>query len=149
LAEIDLVHVPYRGASPALTDLLGGRVQLMFIGLPSSGEHIRAGALRALAVTTLDRWKTLPDVSPLADFVPGYQTDQWWGIGVRKSTPVEIIERLNTEMTTILSDSQVRARVTELGGTVFPGLQAELEKFVAADTEKWAKVVHLSGIKAE
>ena len=149
MADIELVHVPYRGAAPALTDFLGGQVQLMFIGLPPSGEHIRAGRLRALAVTTSIRWKTLPDISPLADFVPGYDVDQWWGIGVRKSTPASVIERLNTEMNAILSDSQVQARVADLGGTVFAGSTADLETFVAADTEKWAKVVKLSGVKSE
>jgi tripartite-type tricarboxylate transporter receptor subunit TctC len=149
MAGVELVHVPYRGAAPALTDLLGGQVQLMFIGLPPSGEHIRSGTLRALAVTTADRWKALPDLPALSDFVPGYETDQWWGIGVRKSAPAEIIGRLNTEMNAILRDPQVQARVADLGGTVFAGSPAELQRFVADDTDKWAKVVKLSGAKPE
>jgi tripartite-type tricarboxylate transporter receptor subunit TctC len=149
MAGVELVHVPYRGAAPALTDFLGGQVQLMFIGLPPSGEHIRAGRLRALAVTTTSRWKTLPDVPPLADFVPGYETDQWWGIGVRRSTSAGIIEKLNNDMNTILADSQVQARVADLGGAVFPGSPSDLDRFIAADTEKWGKVVRLSGVKPE
>lgn len=149
MAGIELVHVPYRGAAPALTDFLGGQVQLMFIGLPPSGEHFRAGRLRPLAVTTAARWQGLPDIPPLADFVPGYQTDQWWGIGLRKSTPSAITERLNTDMNAILADPQLQARVADLGGTVFRGSTADLAKFVADDTENWAKVVKVAAVKPE
>jgi tripartite-type tricarboxylate transporter receptor subunit TctC len=149
MAGVELVHVPYRGAAPALTDFLGGQVQLMFIGLPPSGEHIRAGRLRALAVTTTSRWKTLPEVPPLADFVPGYETDQWWGIGVRRNTSAGIIEKLNKDMNAILADSQVQSRIADLGGTVFPGSPSDLDRFIAADTEQWGKVVKLSGVKPE
>jgi tripartite-type tricarboxylate transporter receptor subunit TctC len=99
--------------------------------------------------TTASRWQALPDVPPLADFVPGYETDQWWGIGLRKSTPAGIIEKLNTDMNAILADSQVQARIADLGGRVFPGSATDLERFVAADAEKWAKVVKLSGARPE
>ena len=149
MAGIDIVHVPYRGAAPALTDLLGGQVQLMFLGLPPSGEHIRAGRLRALAVTTSTRWGTLSETAAVSDFLPGYEASQWWTIGVRKTTPVAIIERLNKEMNATLADPKMKDRLAELGSELVDAPPAELEKFLAADIEKWARVVKLSGSRAE
>jgi len=147
MTGVEMTHVPYRGAAPAVTDLLGGQVQVMFLGVPPSGEHIRAGKLRALAVTTSTRWETLPDIPPITDFLPGYEASQWWAIGLRKSTPPEIINRLNKEITAALAEPDVRARLADLGGTGFSGSVADLEKFLIEDTAKWAKVVKLSGAK--
>jgi tripartite-type tricarboxylate transporter receptor subunit TctC len=150
MTGIEMTHVPYRGAAPAVTDFLGGQVQVMFVGVPPTIEHIRAGRLRALAVTTSTRWETLSDIPTVGDFVPGYEASQWWAIGLRKSTPAEIIERLNREINAVLGDPIVQARLADLGGTVFSGAPAELEKFVADDTAKWAKwakVVKMSGAK--
>ena len=147
MTGIEMTHVPYRGAAPAVTDLLGGQVQVMFIGVPPAGEHIRAGKLRALAVTTSTRWETLPDIPTVTDFVPGYEASQWWAIGLRKSTHPEIIERLNREITAILAEPGVQGRLADLGGTGFSGSVADLEKFLIEDTAKWAKVVKLSGAK--
>jgi tripartite-type tricarboxylate transporter receptor subunit TctC len=146
---IEMTHVPYRGAGPALPDLLGGQVQAMFIGIPVSGEHIRTGRLRALAVTTSTRWPTLPDVPPLSDFVPGYDASQWWAIGLRKGTPDAITEKLHKETTAILSDPNTQARLADLGSTIFAGSLADFDKFVAADTEKWSKVIREANIRPE
>ena len=147
MAGVDMTHVPYRGAGPAVADLLGGQVQVMFTGLPPSLGHIRAGRLRALAVTTLRRFEALPDLPPVADFVPGYEVSQWWAIGVRKSTPAAIVEKLNQHINAILADPQIEARIGELGGAPFSVSSAELAKFLADDTVKWAKAVKLSGAK--
>jgi tripartite-type tricarboxylate transporter receptor subunit TctC len=149
MAGVEMIHVPYRGAAPALTDLLGGQVQLMFVPVAPSGEHIRAGRLRALAVTTSTRWETLSGIPTVGDFLPGFEASGWWAIGLRQSSPAEIIEKLNKEMNAILADSQLQARLADLGSTVFAGSPADFQKFVADHTEKWAKVVKLSGAKAE
>lgn len=149
MAGIDITHVPYRGGGPAAADLVGGQVQVMFIALPPSLEHIRSGRLRALAVTTAMRFEALPDVPPAADFVPGYEASQWWAIGLRKSTPPEIIDKLNSEINAILADSQVPARLADLGSAMFAGSPADFEKFVANETEKWGKAVKFSGAKAD
>lgn len=149
MAGVEILHVPYRGAAPALVDLLGGQVQLMFIPVPPLGEHIRAGSLRALAVTTAIRWEALPDIPTVGDFLPGFEASQWWAIGLRKSAPTETIERLNKEINAVLADSNLQARLADLGSTVFAGSPADFQKFVTDDTEKWAKVVKLSGAKPE
>jgi tripartite-type tricarboxylate transporter receptor subunit TctC len=149
MAGVDMTHVPYRGAGPAVADLLGGQVQVMFTGLPPSLGHIRAGRLRALAVTTSTRFEALPDLPPVADFVPGYEVSQWWAIGARKSTPAAIVEKLNQDINAILADPQIEARIGELGGAPFAVSSAELAKFLADDTVKWAKAVKLSGAKPE
>jgi tripartite-type tricarboxylate transporter receptor subunit TctC len=149
MAGVEIVHVPYRGGAPAIADLLRGQVQVMFAAAPPSAEHIRAGRLRALAVTTSTRWEALSDISTVGDFLPGYEANQWWAIGLRKSAPAEIIEKLNKEINAILADSKLQAKLAELGSTVFAGLPADLQKFVADDTEKWARVVKLSGAKPE
>jgi tripartite-type tricarboxylate transporter receptor subunit TctC len=147
ITGIDLTHVPYRGAGPATTDLLGGQVQIMFIALPPSLEHIRAGWLRALAVTTSTRFEALPDVPPASDFAPGYEASQWWGMSVRKGTPLGVVSRLNKEINAILADNQIRARLADLGSELLAGSSDELGAFVAADTENWAKAVKFSGAK--
>jgi tripartite-type tricarboxylate transporter receptor subunit TctC len=147
MAGVDMVHVPYRGSAPALTDLLGGQVQVMFDPLPSSIEHIRAGKLRPLAVTTATRVDVLPDIPPVGDFLPGYEASTWFGAGVPKSTPGAIIEKLNTAINIVLADPKLKARLAELGGTVLAGSPADFGKLIAAETEKWAQVVRFSGAK--
>ena len=149
MTGIDMVHVPYRGAAPALTDLLAGQVQVFFAITPASIEHIRAGKLRALAVTTATRSEALPDVPTVGEFVPGYEASGWFGIGAPKNTPAEIIDRLNKEINAALADPRVKARFAELGGTVFAGSPADFGKLIADETEKWGKVVKFAGIKAE
>ncbi|MGB9414447.1 MAG: tripartite tricarboxylate transporter substrate binding protein [Pseudolabrys sp.] len=149
MAGVNMQHVPYRGAAPALTDLLGGQVHLMFDNMPSSIEHIRAGRLRPLAVTATARLEGLPDVPTVADFLPGFETSAWAGIGAPKNTPAEIIDRLNWETNAALADPKLKARVADLGGMVFPLSPAEYEKRVAEETEKWGKVVKFSGARPD
>jgi tripartite-type tricarboxylate transporter receptor subunit TctC len=149
MTHIEMTHVPYRGAGPAVTDLLGGQIQVYFGSLPPTIEHIRAGKLRMLAVTTATRFATLPDVPTVAEFVPGFEASQWFAVGLRKSTQAEIVERLNNEINAILADPDMRARLADLGTTVFAGSAADFGKFIAEETEKWAKVVKLSGAKAD
>jgi tripartite-type tricarboxylate transporter receptor subunit TctC len=149
MTGINMTHVPYRGAGPATTDLLGGQVQVMFLGLPPSLEHIKAGRLRALAVTTATRFDALPDLPPAGDFVPGYEASQWWAIGLRKSTPRPIIDRLNNEINAILAESPMQARLSDLGSAVFAGSSADFETFVVNETEKWSKVIRAANIKPE
>jgi tripartite-type tricarboxylate transporter receptor subunit TctC len=149
MAGVNMQHVPYRGAAPALTDLLGGQVHLMFDNMPSSIEHIRAGRLRPLAVTATARLEGLPDVPTVADFLPGFETSAWAGIGAPKNTPAEIIDQLNRETNAALADPKLKARVADLGGMVFPLSPAEYEKRVAEETEKWGKVVKFSGAKPD
>jgi len=147
MTGINMVHVPYRGAPPALTDLLGGQVQVMFDNMPNSIEYIRADKLRPLAVTTATRWEGLPDVPTLSDFVPGYESSAWTGIGAPRNTPADIIDKLNREINVALADPKIKARLVDLGGTVLPGSPADFGKFVAEETEKWGKVVKFSGAK--
>jgi tripartite-type tricarboxylate transporter receptor subunit TctC len=149
MAGVNMQHVPYRGAAPALTDLLGGQVHLMFDNMPSSIEHIRAGRLRPLAVTATARLEGLPDVPTVADFLPGFETSAWAGIGAPKNTPAEIIDQLNRETNAALADPKLKARVADLGGMVFPLSPAEYEKRVAEETEKWSKVVKFSGARPD
>jgi tripartite-type tricarboxylate transporter receptor subunit TctC len=149
MTGVNMQHVTYRGAGPALTDLLAGQVQLMFDNLPSSVEHIRAGKLRALAVTTATRSEALPDIPTVADFVPGYEASAFFGIIAPKNTPPEIIGRLNTEINAILADPKAKARLAGMGGTGLPGPPAEFGQLLATETEKWAKVVKFAGIKVE
>jgi tripartite-type tricarboxylate transporter receptor subunit TctC len=148
MAGVNLVHVPYRGAAPALADLLGGQVDLFFGGMASSVDHVRAGKLRALAVTTATRSEALSDTPAVAEFVPGYEASDWFGLGAPKGTPAEIVDILHKEVNVGLADSKLRARVSELGGTVFRGSPAEFGKLIADETEKWAKVIKFAGIKA-
>jgi tripartite-type tricarboxylate transporter receptor subunit TctC len=149
MAGVDMVHVPYRGEAPALTDLLGGNVQVMFATLPGSIEHIRAGELRPLGVTSASRWPTLQDVPTVGDFLPGYEASGWNGIGVPKNTPTEIISKLNTEINAILADPKVKARFAELGGMVLLFTPADFGKFIADETDKWAKVIKFANIKPD
>ena len=149
MAGVNMQHVPYRGAAPALTDLLGGQVHLMFDNMPSSIEHIRAGRLRPLAVTATARLEGLPDVPTVADFLPGFETSAWAGIGAPKNTPAEIIGQLNRETNAALADPKLKTRVADLGGMVFPLSPAEYEKRVAEETEKWGKVVKFSGARPD
>jgi tripartite-type tricarboxylate transporter receptor subunit TctC len=148
MAGINMVHVPYRGGAPALTHLLGGQVQVYFSVLPDSMEYIRAGKLRALAVTAATRWETLPDLPTVGDFVPGYEASAWQGVGAPKNTSTEIIEKLNKEINAILADHEIKRRLGDLGGVPMPMTPTEFGKFIAAETEKWGKVVKLSGAKA-
>jgi tripartite-type tricarboxylate transporter receptor subunit TctC len=149
MAGVDLVHVPYRGGAPALTDMLAGQVQIMFDNLPTSIEHIRAGNLRPLAITSTTRSELLPNVPTLADFVPGYESSAWYGVGAPKGTPGEIIERLNKEINAMLVDPRMMARIAEMGATRIAGTPADFGKLVAEETEKWGKVVRFSGAKAD
>jgi tripartite-type tricarboxylate transporter receptor subunit TctC len=141
MTGVDMVHVPYRSGGPALTDLLGGQVQVMFPATVSSIEYIRAGGLRALAVTTATRSEVLPDIPTVAEFVPGYEASGWLGISAPNSTPVEIIEMLNREINAGLADPKIKARLADLGGTVLPDPPAAFGKFIADETEKWGKVI--------
>jgi tripartite-type tricarboxylate transporter receptor subunit TctC len=149
MAGVNMVHVPYRGAGPALTDLLGGQVQVMFATMPSSIEYIRTGKLRALAVTTATRSSALPDVPTVGDFLPGYEASASFGVGVPKNTPAEIIDKLNKEINAGLADPKMKARFADLGGTVLPGSPADFGKLIADETEKWAKVIRAANIKPE
>jgi tripartite-type tricarboxylate transporter receptor subunit TctC len=149
MAHVEMIHVPYRGAAPAITDLLGGQVQIYFGSIPAAIEHIRAGKLRVLAVTTATRFEGLPDAPTVAEFIPGFEASQWFAVGLRKSTPAEIIDRLNRESNAALADAKMKARLADLGTTAFPGSAADLAKFVAEETEKWGKVVKVSGAKPE
>src|SRR5262249_52893795 len=149
MAGVDMVHVPYRGGGPAVTDLIAGQVQVMFATTVESIGYIRAGRLRALAVTTATRSEELPDVPTVAEFVPGYEASGWFGIGAPKNTPVEIIQTLNRAINAGLSDPKMKARLADLGGTVLPGSPTDFGKLIADETEKWAKVIKSAGIKAE
>ena len=149
MTGVDLVHVPYRGAAPALTDLLGGQAQVMFPGMPGSIEYIRAGQLRALAVTTETRSEALPDIPTVSDFVPGYESSQWFGVGAPKNTPIEIIDKLNKEINAGLADPKIKARLADLGGTLLAGSPADFGKLIADETEKWGKVVKFAGLKPD
>ena len=148
MAGLDMVHVPYRGSTPALVDLLGGQVQLMFDVTPSSLPHVKAGKLRPLGVTSETRLDVLPDVPPVGDFLPGYQAAGWIGFGAPRGTPPEIIEKLSKEVTAAVADPQIKARLADLGGTVLAKeTPADFGAYIAAETEKWAKVVRFAGIK--
>ena len=147
MAGVEMVHVPYRGSTPALTDVLGGQVQVIFDATPSSLPHIRAGKLRPLAVTTATRMEILPDVPTVGEFVPGYEASAWWGVGAPKATPAEIVEKLNKEINAALGDPKMKARLADLGGTPLLGSPADFGKLIADETEKWRKVIRAAGIK--
>jgi tripartite-type tricarboxylate transporter receptor subunit TctC len=149
LTGVRMVHVPYRGAAPALTDLIAGQVQVLFSAVTSSIEYIKADKLRALAVTTAARSEALPDVPPVADFVPGYEASNWWGIGAPKRTPAAIVETLNREINAGLADPKLKARLADLGGMTLAGPPADFGALIADETEKWGKVIRAANIKAE
>jgi tripartite-type tricarboxylate transporter receptor subunit TctC len=149
MAGVKLIHVPYRGGGTALPDLLAGQVQVYFATTVASIEYIRAGKLRPLAVTTATRSDALPDVPTVSEFVPGYETSFWYGIGAPKKTPIEIVDKLNSEINAALADPKITARLADLGATVLPGSPADFAKLIADDTEKWGKVIRALNIKAE
>jgi tripartite-type tricarboxylate transporter receptor subunit TctC len=148
-AGVDFVHVPYRGAGPALTDLLGGQVLMSFAGISGSIEYVRSGKLRALAITTAARSEALPDVPTVSEFLPGFEAGDWLGVGAPRNTPAEIIERLNKEITAGVADPKIKARFADLGGTPLALAPAEFGKLLADETQKWAKVIRAANIKPE
>jgi tripartite-type tricarboxylate transporter receptor subunit TctC len=147
MTGVDMLHVPYRGGGPALTDLLAGQVPVMFDTLATSIEHIRAGKLRALAVTSATRSEVLPDIPTVGEFVPGFEATGWQGVGASRNTPAAIIDKLNTEINAGLADPRMKARIVDFGYTVFASSPAEFHTFIAAYTEKWANVIKFSGAK--
>ena len=149
MTGVTFVHVPYRGAPPAITDLLSGQVQVLFEALPASIQHIKSGTLRALAVTTATRSEALPDLPTVGEFVPGYEASGWNGVCVPKNTPVEIIDKLNNVINASLADLKMKARLADLGATTLAGSPSDFGKLIAEETEKWAKVIRAANIKAE
>jgi tripartite-type tricarboxylate transporter receptor subunit TctC len=149
MAGVNMIHVPYRGGGAAVADLIGGQVQVMFTGPADSVGYIRTGQLRALAVTTATRSEMLPDIPTVSEFLPGYETSQWFGLGAPTSTPAEIVDKLNNEINAALADPKMKARFADLGGTVLPGLPTDFGELIAEETEKWGKVVKFSGAKLD
>jgi tripartite-type tricarboxylate transporter receptor subunit TctC len=149
MTGVNMIHVPYRGGAPALTDMLGGQVQVIFDNIPTSIGYLRAGRLRPLAVTGATRSALLPDVPTVSDFVPGYEATAWYGIGAPKNTPAEIVATLNKEINAGLADPQLKGRFAEVGADTMPMTPAGFGKFIAEETEKWGKVVRFAGIKAD
>ncbi len=149
MAAVNMVHVPYRGQGPALTDLLGGQVQLYFGGLPTTIEHIRGDKLRALAVTTARRSEVLPNVPAMKEFLPGYEASYWAGFAAPKGTPSEIVDKLNREINAALIDVKIKARLAEIGGALLPGSPAAFGRLIAEETEKWGKVIRAANIRPE
>ncbi len=149
MTGVNMVHVPYRGAGPAIADLVAGHAQVMFDNLPSSIGHIRSGSLRALALTTAMRSEALPGVPTIAEFVPGYEASAFFGVSAPKAIPPAIVKRLNDAINAVLADPKIKARIADLGGTALPGSPADFGKLVADETEKWAKVVKFSGAKPD
>jgi tripartite-type tricarboxylate transporter receptor subunit TctC len=149
MAGVDLVHVPYRGQGPALSDLLGGQVQVLFAATPGTADYIATGKLRALAVTTAARAEVLPQLPTIADFVPGYEASQWYGISAPKNTPADIVGKLNREINAAIADPAMKGRFDAIGGEPLPGSPAEFGRLIAEETEKWAEVVRAAGIKPE
>jgi tripartite-type tricarboxylate transporter receptor subunit TctC len=149
MTGVDLGQVPYRGAALALTDLVAGQVQVYFSPLPAAIEYIRAGKLRALAVTTAARSEALPDIATVAEFVPGYEASNWADIGAPKATPADVVETLNREINAALADPRMKARLADLGGTVLPGSPSDFGKFLVDETEKWGRVIKFAGLKPD
>jgi len=149
MTGVNLVHVPYRGAAPAVTDLVAGQVQVYFDPIPSSIGYIRAGKVRPLAISSATRSGALPDVPTVSEFVPGYEASVWFGIGAPKATPAEIVEKLNKEINAGLADPKMQTRLADLGAAVLPGSPSDFGKFITNETEKWAKVIKFAGIKPE
>jgi tripartite-type tricarboxylate transporter receptor subunit TctC len=149
MAGVDMIHVPYRGNAPALTDLIAGRIEVLFPSLGSSIAHVKAGRLRALAVTDATRSDALPDVPTVAETLPGYQAASFYGIGAPRSTPAEIVAVLNTAVNAGLADPKLKARLTDLGSVLLPGPPARFGQLIADETEKWGKVIRFAGIKAQ
>ena len=149
MAGVKMVHVPYRGQGPALTDLLAGQVQVLFATTPGTGEYIKTGKLRALAVTTAARVEVLPDLPTVGDFVPDYEASQWYGIGAPKNIPADIVGTLNKEINAALADPKMKARLATIGGVPLPGSPSDFGKLIVEETEKWAKVVKFAGMKSQ
>jgi tripartite-type tricarboxylate transporter receptor subunit TctC len=149
MAGVNMVHVPYRGGAPALTDLIAGQVHVMFDNLPTSAEHVRSGRLRGLAVTGTARSHVLPDLPTVADFLPGYEASAWYGLGAPRNTPAAVIDRLNDAVNAILADPASQGRFAELGASLLPGSPADFGKLLADETEKWGKVVKFAGAKPD
>jgi tripartite-type tricarboxylate transporter receptor subunit TctC len=149
MTGVNLIHVPYRGSPAALTDLLAGQVQVNFSPIPGSIAHIRAGTLRALAVTSGTHSDALPDIPTVGEFVPGYEASTWIGCGAPRNTPAEIVDKLNQEINAGLADSKIRADVADFGGTPLAGSPADFGKLIADETEKWGKVIRAANIKVE
>jgi tripartite-type tricarboxylate transporter receptor subunit TctC len=149
MTGVNMVHVPYRGGAPAITDLIAGQVQVNFSPLPTSIEYIKAARLRALAVTTASRWPGLPDIPAVAEFVPGYEASTWTGIGAPRGTPAEIVEKLNKAVNAGLADANLKGQLFDLGATVLPGSPVDFAKFIVEETKKWGDVVKFSGAKVE
>jgi tripartite-type tricarboxylate transporter receptor subunit TctC len=149
MSGVDMLHVPYRGSAPALTDLMGGQVQVLFDNMPSSIEYLKVGKLRPLAVTTASRSDALPGVPTVAETVPGYEASAWFGLGAPKGTPAEIVDKLNAAVNAGLADPKLKARLADLGGTMLVGPPADFGKLIAEETEKWAKVVKFSGARPD
>jgi tripartite-type tricarboxylate transporter receptor subunit TctC len=149
MANVNLVHVPYRGGAPALTDLIGGQIQVLWLSLPIASAYIKAGTLRPLAVTTAARSEALPDVPAVGEFVPGYEATSWNGIGAPKGTAAEVLNKLNSEISAVLSDPKVKSKLADLGGTPLTGSVAEFNQFISGEVEKWDRVVRMANIHLE
>ena len=149
MTGVDMVHVPYRGQGPALSDLLGGQVQILFAAAPGTADYVKTGKLRALAVTTGARMPDLPEVPTVGDFVPGYEASQWYGFAAPKNTPAEIVDKLNKEINAAIADSGMKAKLAGIGGDPMPGSAADFGRLIADETEKWGKVVRTGGLKPE
>jgi tripartite-type tricarboxylate transporter receptor subunit TctC len=149
MTGVNMVHVPYRGNAPALTDLLAGQVQVMFADTPSSIEHLRAGKLRALAVTTAMRSDVLPEIPTVSEFIPGFEASNWFGVAAPKNTPLEIIDKLNKEINVALAEPKIKARLADLGAAALAGSPADFGKLISEEAEKWGKVIRAANIKPE
>jgi tripartite-type tricarboxylate transporter receptor subunit TctC len=149
MTGVNMFHVPYRGGPPAIPDMLGGQIQVLFASVAVAIEYIRAGRLRALGVTTSTRSPTLPDIPTVGEFVPGYEASVWWGLGAPKNTPAEIVEKLNKEINAALDDSKFKARLADLGGVPMSMTVAQFSKFIAEEDEKWDKVMRAAGVKVQ
>jgi tripartite-type tricarboxylate transporter receptor subunit TctC len=149
MTGVNLVHVPYRGAAPAVTDLLAGQVQVFFDPIPNSIGYIKAGNVRPLAITSATRSEALPDVPTVSEFVPGYEASFWWGVGAPKATPAEIVDKLNKEVNAALDDPKTKARLADLGGVTLPGSPTEFGKLIADEIEKWWPIIKAANIKGE
>src|SRR4051812_7265084 len=149
MTGVDMGHVPYRGQGPAMTDLIGGQVQILFAAAPGTAEYVRTGKLRALAVTTAARMPDLPEVPTVGDSVAGYEASQWYGFAAPKNTPVEIVDKLNKEINVAMADPGMKAKLAAIGGETMPGSPADFGKLIVEETEKWGKVVRTAGIKPE
>jgi tripartite-type tricarboxylate transporter receptor subunit TctC len=149
MTGVNMVHVPYRGNAPAVTDLIAGQVQVMFADTPSSIAHVRAGILRALAVTTAERSEILPEVPTVREFLPGFEASNWFGVAAPKDTPPEIIDKLNKEINSTLGEPEIKARLADLGAAPLTGSPADFGRFIVAESEKWSKVIRAANIKVE